>query len=92
MQQKVSLHLGSADLRVDGQRSLSKLLSLRRRLLWVEPAEHLCELPLRAMADVLLQVNAAGSDQRWVQPVCTECRQEWQSMSQKIPAKIPNSV
>ncbi len=66
VQQKVSLHLGSADLRVGGQRTIRKPLSFRGRLVWVEPAEHLCELPVTTMSNVLLQINTAGADQRCV--------------------------
>lgn len=63
VKQKVSLHLGSADLRMGSQCTLSKPLSFRGRLVRVKPPEHLYELPVSAMTNVLLQVNTAGSDQ-----------------------------
>jgi len=69
VQQKVSLHQGGADLRVGGQGALRKPLAVGRRLVRVEAAEHLRELLARAVADVLLQVYAARSDQGGVQPV-----------------------
>lgn len=63
VKQEVSLHLGSADLRMGSQRTLSKSFSFRGRLVRVKPPEHLRELPVSAMTNVLLQVNTAGSDQ-----------------------------
>lgn len=63
VKQKVSLHLGSADLRMGSQCTLSKALRFRGRLIRVKPPEHLCELPVGAMANVLLQVNTSRSDQ-----------------------------
>ncbi|TNN68536.1 hypothetical protein EYF80_021182 [Liparis tanakae] len=66
---KVSLHQGGADLRVGGQGALRKALAVGRRLVRVEAAEHLGELLASAVADVLLQVDAARSDQGGVQPL-----------------------
>lgn len=66
VQQEVSLHLCCADLRVGRQRARGKPRSFRRGFVWVEPLEHLLKLPVRAVADVLLQIHAAWSDQRCI--------------------------
>lgn len=64
----MALHLGRADLFGDSQRLLGEPLGCSRRLLGVEALEHAGELPVGAMAHVLLQVHTARTHQGGVQP------------------------
>lgn len=67
VQQEVSLHLCSADVCVHGQNLLCEQLGLGDRSIRVEALEHLCELPVGAVSDVLFQIHATRSDQRRIQ-------------------------
>lgn len=66
VQQKVSLHLSSTDFTMRCQGTFGETLSFTHRLLRVEPLEHLRELPVVAVSDVLLQIHTAWSDERRV--------------------------
>lgn len=70
--EEVSLHLCSTDISVSSQRLLCKAFPFRGRLVRVEPLEHLHQLPVGAVAEEVLHVHSAGTDQCCVQPVGAE--------------------